>query len=558
MTTRSGLEAIRDFFAAPVLEDEEKRRAARLASTMLNLILISALLTAIAISIASPLHFTSNMVSVGLYGGLVTVSLALRFALRRGYVRAVGAIMTAAIFVLITISLWNFGGITNVTAAGYLLSIIIAGLLVGGRASITTLVFSLVALVGIWQAEKMGLIVSGPEDRDFTLIANGALFGTCGLLVWYAASNLGRALDRARRNEQAQIQANRELQALRDSLEQQVADRTHDLERRSAYLAASVETGRIIASILEIESLLQEVVELIRQRFDLYYVGLFLRDASGRWADFGAGTGEVGQVLRKQRLRIEVGGDSILGWCMENAQTRVANDVRAETNRVDHPLLAATRSEIALPLTTRGRVIGALSAQSDRPNAFDPDMVAALQTMADHVAVALDNARLFSEAQAALEAERRAYGEVGRQAWLEAIRALSRLGYTCINQQVTPITQVEAAATDSSGATLSLPITVRGVAIGTVDLHKDAASQWQEEEIALLRTLVDQLGVALESARLYEDTQRRAAREKLAGEIAAQIRQSLDIKQVLQAAARELGQALQATRVNVRLIVNDE
>ena len=202
-----------------------------------------------------------------------------------------------------------------------------------------------------------------------------------------------------------------------------MADRTQELEQRSSYLVAAAEVGRTAASILEADALVQQVVELIRKDFGLYYVGLFQVDDSGEWAELRAGTGEAGWTMLARGHRLHIGGDSMIGWSITNRQPRIALEAGEDAVRLATPELPETRSEAALPLQSRGRVMGALSVQHTRPGAFDEDTIVVLQTMADQVAVALDNARLFAGRQEALEAVQRAYGEVSSEAWHEMLRS---------------------------------------------------------------------------------------------------------------------------------------
>jgi GAF domain-containing protein len=186
--------------------------------------------------------------------------------------------------------------------------------------------------------------------------------------------------------------------------------------------------------------------------------------------------------------------------------------------------------------------------------------------MADQVAVALDNAHLFAESQAALEAIRRMYGEQSRQAWQQMVQTRS-LRYLCTSQSIYPIggqwgpEMVRARKTGQpaqDGSSLAVPIKVRDQILGAIRLRKsDPTAEWTAEETALLQTLTEQLGVALESARLYQDTQNRAAREQLAAQITARMRESLDVDRVLQIAAREFGETLGASEVKIRLTTDD-
>jgi GAF domain-containing protein/HAMP domain-containing protein len=187
-------------------------------------------------------------------------------------------------------------------------------------------------------------------------------------------------------------------------LEQRIAERTHDLEHRAIQLATAADVGRAAASILQMDTLVREVVDLVQDRFDLYYAGLFLLDAAGEYAVLRAGTGGPGRIMEDRRHRLEVGGSSMVGAACAQRRAHIALDVGAEAVRFDNPLLPKTRSEMALPLIVGDRVLGALDVQSAQPMAFSDEDIAILQLVADQVAVAIDNARKFSKEAALLEA----------------------------------------------------------------------------------------------------------------------------------------------------------
>jgi GAF domain-containing protein/HAMP domain-containing protein len=205
-----------------------------------------------------------------------------------------------------------------------------------------------------------------------------------------------------------------QLQDTIGTLEQRVAERTRDVEHRAVQIATAADVGRAAASILELEMLTHEVVELVRERFDLYYAGLFLLDETSRFAMLEAGTGEAGRLMEEQGHRLEVGGVSMVGSACARRQARVALDVGTEAVRFSNPLLPDTRTEMALPLMVGDRVLGALDVQSTEPAAFSEEDIAVLQLVADQVAVAVDNARKFSEEAALLEATSPVF-RVGRQ-----------------------------------------------------------------------------------------------------------------------------------------------
>jgi PAS domain S-box-containing protein len=195
------------------------------------------------------------------------------------------------------------------------------------------------------------------------------------------------------------------------------------LEHRSTQLQTAAEVSRAVSSILDPEALTPQVVDLVRERFGLYYAGLFLVDQTGewtgepyKWAVLRAGTGEAGQQMLRRGHKLEIGGSSMIGWCIANKQARIALDVGEDAVRFDNPSLPETRSELALPLINRGRPIGALTIQSDREAAFSKDDVTVLQTMADQLANAIANARLYNQAHREINERKRAEEETQRRA----------------------------------------------------------------------------------------------------------------------------------------------
>ncbi|GAB4483043.1 MAG: hypothetical protein Kow00124_32260 [Anaerolineae bacterium] len=168
------------------------------------------------------------------------------------------------------------------------------------------------------------------------------------------------------------------------------------LQRRSMHLIASSEVAKAATQILDIQELLTRCVDLIRTHFGFYYAAIFLIDEAGEWAVLRAATGEAGKRLLEKGHRLGVGSQSMVGWVTANNAARIALDVGEEAIRFDNPELPKTHSEMALPLRVRGEVIGALDVQSTSLNAFTPEDIQTIQMMADQVAIAIDNARLFS------------------------------------------------------------------------------------------------------------------------------------------------------------------
>jgi GAF domain-containing protein len=557
---------------------------------LLNTVLLAFLAASAVITLAAAVFHAVRPDAETLFtllsGVVMTVLFAgLLFLVRRGQVRLVSAVFLSLTWILITVWIFTVSGISSDSSPlVYALLVVLSGLLLGGRAAMIMTGVSSVAVVGAYLAEVSGLLVVAdlpisPADPLFIIVP---LILT-GALLRYAMNSISDALERARRNERAQIEANEALELLRASLEQRVVDRTQELERRSAQLQAATEVSRVVTSILDVEALIWQVVALIQGRFDLYHVGLLLLDEVGEWAVYRAGSGQAGRELWEQGFRLRVGGSSMVGWCTARAQARIAQDVNLDAMYVPHELVPDTLSEAALPLTARGQVTGALSVQSDRAGAFDEVTVAALQTMADQVAIAVDNARLYTESQQALEASRRAYGQMSQRAWLELLRSRADWGYRFDQQSIAPVRggwqpemiealqtgravlhSPEAVAEAGTGAaegvdapkgpSLALPLRVREDTIGVLGFYKEAGDRsWTPGETDLLQRLVDQLGAALESAQLYQETQRRAAREQSIRQITDRMRSAVEVETILQNTVSELAKALGVPRAYVRL-----
>ena len=344
-----------------------------------------------------------------------------------------------------------------------------------------------------------------------------------------------------------------QLQEMIGTLEQRVAERTAALARRTGYLEATAAVSKDVTSELDVRVLLTKVVTEISERFGIYHTGIFLLDATGTWAELQAASSAGGQKMLARGHRLQVGQQGMVGYVSRTGQARIALDVGADATYFDNPDLAETRSEMALPLRARGETMGVLDVQSTQPQAFVQEDIAALQALADQVAMAISNARLFQQAQESLEAEHRAYGEVGRQAWQQLIKARSGVGYRSQQGVVAMIDNQALEQTDDNQLpTVSVPIKVRDQVIGVIDARKPEGA-WTAEQAAVVETLADQLGTALESARLYQDTRRRAAQEQLIGEVTARIRGSLDVETVLKTTASEMRQALDLDNLVIRL-----
>lgn len=349
------------------------------------------------------------------------------------------------------------------------------------------------------------------------------------------------------------------LQETITQLEQRLAVETRELDQRTQYLTATAEIGSSATAIRTIDQFIEQVIELIKRQFNLYYVGLFLVDDTGTWAILKAGTGNAGRGLLSRGHRIQI-GTGMVGWCISQAQTRVASDISIDPIRQAIAELPETRSEASLPLRSRGRVIGAITVQSSQPAAFDDMTIRILQLMADQVAIAIDNTRLSGENQTILEASRKAFGESNIAAWEKLLQTGSVLGFKSEENGILPLIGQpdEPDMREENRNRLKLPIVIRGQELGSIDAYKpENEGEWTQEEITMLKGLTDQLSVAIDNARLFSDSQSRAERERVITDITAKVRASTNLDIILQTSIQELSQALHLPKGNIMLKVGD-
>jgi nitrate/nitrite-specific signal transduction histidine kinase len=225
-----------------------------------------------------------------------------------------------------------------------------------------------------------------------------------------------------------------QLREVFETLEARVQSRTRDLE-----LAAQV--SEQVSTILDPDQLLPQVVELTKENFNLYHVHIYLLDATGEHLELVAGAGEAGRVMKAEGHRISAKARSLVARAVREKQPVIVNDIREDPNFLANPLLPDTQSEAAIPLSIGDRVLGALDVQSVQVGRFEADMLVVFSTLAGQIAVALDNARLFSEASRASRHE----------------RTLSAI--TDEIQRATSVDEVLQAATRELGKALGVPHT---------------------------------------------------------------------------------------------------
>jgi GAF domain-containing protein/HAMP domain-containing protein len=367
------------------------------------------------------------------------------------------------------------------------------------------------------------------------------------------------------------------LRATIGATEQRVIERTAELrnavaesEKRAQELKTISEVARTVSTEIELETLLNTVTYLVSERFGFYHVGVFLVDAVTKYAILRAANSPGGKRMLERGHKLEVGREGIVGYVTGTGEARIALDVGEDAVYFDNPDMPNTRSEMALPLKLRGRIIGALDVQSVEPNAFKADDVDTLGILADQIAIAIDNARLFAETQRTLSEVQSLYGEyVGRtwsgktsktpigyhhsagggQTLMEPVEWEEAQDALVIGKTLVTANQADSPASISA---VAVPIRLYNQTIGVIDVRSaDPSRQWREDEIAVIEATAERLALALENARLFEETSARASREHAVAEITSKIRGTNDPQAMIRIAIEELKRVLNVTRVEI-------
>ncbi|MBN1261855.1 MAG: GAF domain-containing protein [Anaerolineae bacterium] len=546
---------IRQWLAPPVfVGDEDKTRVSNLVNLILLMLLVWVVIAGASIAISL------GQIPI-LMPFIVLILFGVRVALFRGYVRLVSILIVAGAWLLSTAMGVVFVGATGFLYVALIFTIVLAVSFLGVKWGGFVAAVSVVTAGVIFYLDMQDLVMMREAISVHANVIGGiSILILITALLSVQSLGLREVLARARRYSD-------ELETQQSRLEGLVESRTRDLERRARYLEATAVVARDSASELgNLPRLLLHVVNLISERFGFYHVGLFLIDPTGEWAELRSASSSEGARMLARKHRLRVGAQGIVGYVTSRGLPRIARDVDIDALHYKNPDLPETRSEMALPLRVGGEIIGALDVQTREAGTFSEEDISALQSLADQVSVAITNARLLERIEESVEAERRAFGQISAATWRRLLR--SRTGLAFINEgrdtapageiwrpEMDVALQTGAAALDGENrASLAIPIMIRGQVIGVVDGRKsDDSGAWSPEEQALLEALTRELEVALESARLFESTQLRAAREQLVSEVTAQMRQSLDVDAVLRTAVRQMGEALGLARLDVKL-----
>jgi GAF domain-containing protein/HAMP domain-containing protein len=350
-----------------------------------------------------------------------------------------------------------------------------------------------------------------------------------------------------------------QLRELVGTLEQRVADRTERLE----IVAILAER---LSAILNLEELLAEVVNQVKDSFSYYHAHIYLLDETRQKLVVAAGTGQAGEAMKAKGHNIGLNAPtSLVARAARSGEVVNVDNVRVADDWLPNPLLPDTYSEMAVPIILGEQVVGVLDVQQDRVAGLDEGDASLLRSLANQVAVAIRNARLFEQVEQALTEARTAQERYIEQAWQKTQATVSQGQYLYANPEAAPLDEfnqqkmfeARQQAQNESGPivvpmdnsdrqkSLVAPIQLRDKAIGAVQLYSTSPGQsWSEDDLAIIATVVDELAQAAENLRLFEETRERASFESLVGEINEKLRQAPTLDILAKTAAEALGNAL--------------
>jgi GAF domain-containing protein len=505
-----------------------------------------------------------NVIIAGLYAVAYLVLVVTTFTPAPYWLRA--GVFITVLFALGLLELFLLGiqGDANVFFVPFA---IFTTLLFSPRAGVGATILTLLTLAITGWLMLTGQVTPGnAKAMDGSLadwLSAGVIFTIFSLLIIQALRLLQNDLGNLQQQNKKTLNT---LKYQQSELEDRVVLRTKDLERRSIQLHAVAELGNAITSLRDLDAMLAQTTRLISQRFGYYHAGIFLLDEYGEYAVLKAANSDGGRNMLGRGHRLKVGETGLVGFVTQTRQARIALDVGQDAVYFNNPDLPETRSEIALPILAGGQILGALDVQSTESQAFSEDDIRTLQVLADQVAVAIQNARLFQQSESSLESIRRAYAESSRSAWQKYLRSEDEIGYIATpgslqstssqwNEDLLKTIETGEIKMDNYEQVVNIPVKVRGQAIGAIRLRKQEASgSWTKEETALAIAFSDQLSSALDAARLYRDAQQRAARELIASDISSRITATPFTESVLRDTAMELGQAIGNVSVTFQLL----
>ncbi len=276
-------------------------------------------------------------------------------------------------------------------------------------------------------------------------------------------------------------------------------------------LQTVAEVGTAITRQQDPQQLLQNVVDLTKTQFNFYHAHIYLYDDTTNMLVLTAGAGETGRQMVSESRQIPLSApQSLVARSARERRGLVVTDVRKDPSFLPHPLLPDTRSELAVPLVVGDQLIGVMDIQSSEENGFTPEDINIQTTLASQIAVALQNAEQYEQAQTALDEVNALQRALTREGWQAFMTATNRptQGFQTSQNEIQPILSDEHINTNGNNGdhSIAYPLSIRGTAIGQIGINTEGKNL-SDEDLELLESISEQVAEALERARLFEETE---------------------------------------------------
>jgi GAF domain-containing protein len=554
---------IKNLLTPPEFEDAEKTLTARILYAIVLITITGTVFTLIAANLVSS-GPSDNTSLYNASAGVILVFLILLGITRLGYISYSSWALVISSFIGLHYILWNGDGLHDLTILAYPLIIALAGLLLGRQAIIVSSIVALISMVGLAYGESSGQIIPSFSSYDYLyLVRYSAPLFLTAYVLYMTIGILVQSRNRAQLNELTAIQKNRELEEIKMNLELRVTERTADLERgshqltkRATQLEAIADVARSIATLHDMDQLLPYITKLVSESFGFYHTGIFLLDENKEFAILRAANSEGGQKMLARKHQLRIGQEGVVGFAIAAKKAHIALDVGEDPTYFNNPDLPATRSEMALPLVVGSDVIGALDVQSEQPGAFSDEDIKVISTLANLIAIAIENARLFERSQQTAKELENTLQRYIRREWGHYSGISTLKGYRAFKGRLEPITKSDQADIKQvkNGTVYKAPVTLRSVSIGTLDINLGKnIKEYSQEEIDIIQATADRIALALESARLLEESQKRASKEQIIGEISTKIGAAINLDSILQTSLRELSRILPGAEIAIQV-----
>jgi GAF domain-containing protein len=351
-----------------------------------------------------------------------------------------------------------------------------------------------------------------------------------------------------------QVEANARAVAAANEKMQEKVERLHTVANISQEISSGV--------LKKTDELLTHITQIISKNFGFYHVGIFLLDKNRQYAELRAANSEGGQRMLARRHQLKVGGTGIVGYASQSGYPRIALSTGADAVYFNNPDLPETRSEMALPLKYGGEVIGVLDLQSTQPATFNEEDADIFSALANQIALAIQSNA--GEVDFGLSKKAGKHGTV-------KIQASAQNGYSYLqdgtitsshpvtNPSITRAlamgkTMVTNANSKGTSSALTVPVKIRDEIVGYIYIESaEGSRKWAENEIALVESVSERAALALENARLFEETERRAEQELVIAQVTSRIGESTTFERILQTTIQELGRTLGASRAFIQM-----